>query len=214
MGNTATPPDVAPGGIELRTDGDATVVRVRAGAPGWQPVAGAVVAAAWAVASGTMLVRTVAAVRDGTAVGPGPAVFLLGVITGLGVYCVALSVWSMVGHETLRIARSRIAVSNPWLLGFATRRFHMRDVSPFACGDADCASETSEGCCCRWTTVAYKLTFGCGDRRVAVFNHLPRETKDWLRDKLNGRLAAFRGEEIEQGKGPEFELPPGRRPDD
>ena len=178
-----------PRGVSLTVATDRVVVRTRAGSLGWQPIVGIVASAIVFSVCAAVFLRVIALIRSGAAANPGPALFLSILGTLSGFYCVALCLWAMVGHEKLVILRRRLAISNPWLLGLPTRAFDLGEVKPFTCSERECGVRAEENsCCCRWSSVDYSLSFGYRDTRVRVFPQLPRQAKDWLRDRLNDAL--------------------------
>jgi len=181
-GQTVQPPE----GVRLVVGESGAQVSARAGSVGLRVVAALAIAVIWAAKWGLDLARLIVAVRAGTAENPGPGLFIFSVAALAGFYCAALFLWTMVGHETLSIRKAKLLLGNPWLFGLVKRRFPLDKVGSFECAGKDCGLQAeADSCCCRWSAEDYLLTFGYGGRRVPVFTHLPREAKDWLRDRLN-----------------------------
>ncbi len=184
-GNAKQPPGV----VFAMRDGRA-VVKARAGAPGWQPIAALIFSILWAVSWSAGLVRVIGSIHAGTAVNPGPAVFLCSLGALSGIYCAALCVWTMLGNERLVIGKKRLSISNPWLFGLRMCSFELSKLQPFVCSGRECGVQPEEkSCCCRWSAVDYAMSFGYKGRRITVFPQLPPKSKEWLRDRLNHILA-------------------------
>ena len=183
-----------PPGVEFAVKNGGAFVKARAGAVGWQPIVGIAISSVWAAAWGTGLVRVIAAMRTGTAVNPGPAVFLCVLGAFSGIYGAALCLWTMIGHERLVISDGRLSITNPWLLGLRTRRFVLAELRPFVCTGKECGGQAEErSCCCRWSAVDYTMSFGFRGERIIVFPQLSPAAKDWLRDRMNILLRASAG---------------------
>ena len=180
-------------GVEFHAATDGLVVRALAGSLGWQPILGVALSAAWAAAWGAGLARVVTSMEAGTAENPGPTLFLCALATLGGLYCVAFCLWTIFGHETLAIRRGRLSISNPWFFGRLERGVDLSEVKAFTCSGEACGVQPdASGCCCRWSSVDYALSFGHGGSRVSVFPQLPPATKEWLRDRLNDWLVTAR----------------------
>ena len=183
--------EARPRGVDYRADHGTVRVRAPAGSVGWQPMAATLIALAVAVSCTVGLLKAAATVRSGDAVNPGPLFFLLTVGALAGGYCTALCLWTMLGHEKLTIRNGTILVSSPWLFGLQTKRFKASAVGSFICSGEACGIRAEgDSCCCRWSAVDYSLSFGYGGARIPVFSQLPRDAKDWLRDRLNNALRA------------------------
>jgi hypothetical protein len=181
--------DNPPNGIEFSGSGGETRLRARAGKVTWPLMAAFLISAVWTVKWALDLAAFVRAFSQGPAENPGPAMFIHGFMVLAGFYCAALCLWTMVGHETLVLRGGRLSLGNPWLFGLRTRSYDAGKVEPFECRGQDCGVQAEgDTCCCRWSAVDYALTFGYNGRRVSVFPHLARESKDWLRERLNARL--------------------------
>ncbi len=138
--------------------------------------------------------KQIEAVRAGLPHDSIPALFIVFTVTSLaGLYCAGLCLWTMIGHVTLTIRNDKLLLGNPMLFGLRTRRFDLGKVKAFSCADKDCGLEADEkSCCCSWSSVDYNLNLESDGRRLSIFTHLPREAKDWLRDRLNAVLAQKR----------------------
>jgi len=144
-------------------------------------------AAKWLIESASLLRE----LGEGRAANPGPELFVFGVMGLAGLYCAVLMVWIMLGSERLTLRDGRLRHSNLWLFGIQTRRYPFKSIEGFQTLSKDCGTQ-AEGCCCTVSTVDYTLTFGHNGRRISIFSHLPRTSKDWLRDRLNAALAQAR----------------------
>jgi hypothetical protein len=119
-----------------------------------------------------------------------PRFIVYTVIALAGLYCAGLCLWTMIGHVTLTIQDGKLLLGNPWLLGMQSQSFDLGKVRAFSCTESDCGVQADgKSCCCSWSSVDYKLNLESDGRRVSIFTHLPREAKDWLRDRLNAVLA-------------------------
>lgn len=122
---------------------------------------------------------------------PGPELFIFALMGAAGLYCSCLMLWIMLGSERLIFRGNTMLHSNLWLFGMAKHRYNLRSVGTFQATSKECGAQ-AEGCCCTVSTVDYTLTFGHNGRRISVFSHLPRESKDWLKDRLNEAIAKVR----------------------
>jgi hypothetical protein len=145
----------------------------------------------WAAKWLTELAALLNRLNGGNVANPGPELFVFAVMGFGGVYCAVLMLWIMLGSERLTIRDGRLHHSNLWLFGLQIRGYPVESVGPFQALSKDCGAE-ADGCCCRVTTVDYTLTFGHNGRRISIFSHLPRASKDWLQDRLNAALAQAR----------------------
>lgn len=184
-----TPPATAPRGVRFAEIGDRVVLSVRAGNLNWQVIAASLIAILWTGGWGYSLIATIQEMRSAEAGDAGPALFVQGIATFIGLYCLMLCLWTMFGNERLVIARGRLHMSSPWWFGALRHSYDLRRVQPFATQSKDCGLE-GDSCCCRITNEAYPLTFGAGGHRVVVFSQLTNAAKDWIRDRMNAALEA------------------------
>jgi hypothetical protein len=181
----------SPPGVEFAVTGEGARVRARAGSVSPLATFIFIISALWTAKWGLDLAKLIAALRAGEAHDSTAALFIVYAVTSLaGLYCVGLTLWTMIGHETLTVRNGKLLLGNPWLLGLRARRFDLGKVHAFSCAEKDCGLEAdAKSCCCSWSSVDYKLNLESDGRRVSIFTHLPREAKDWLRDRLNAVLA-------------------------
>jgi hypothetical protein len=181
----------SPPGVEFSVTEQGARVRARAGSVSPLATAVFIISALWTAGWGLALASLIKDLRDGAPHDSTPALFIVyGMTTLAGLYCAGLCLWMMIGHETLLVRNGRLLLGNPWLLGLRSRRFDLSKVRAFSCEEKDCGLETdTRSCCCSWSLVDYKLSLESDGRRVSIFTHLPREAKDWLRDRLNAVLA-------------------------
>ena len=189
-----TEPDAgaAPAGVRVQVTGAAVVVRVRAGRLEAGAIAAALIAALW---GGGWLASLAGALRDLSAnklPNPAPEIAARALFAAVGVYCALLCLWAMLGHQRLVMRRGRLRLGSPWLLGLLARRYDLAQVRSFMTHDKDCSTK-HDGCCCHYSTVDYSLAFDYSGHPVQLFPHLPRESKDWLRERLNKALEQTRG---------------------
>ncbi|GEM_PF-2174439 len=177
----------APAGVTVRTTAGGLVVRVRAGTLDLRTMAAALIAAIWGLFWLTELARVLQALGAHTLANPIPEIAVHALFSFIGVYCTALCLWAMLGHERLVIRRGTLRLGSPWLLGLLTRRYDMEKVHSFMTHDKDCSTQ-HDGCCCHISTVDYALLFDYAGQPVPLFPHLSHEKKDWLRDRLNAAL--------------------------
>ena len=69
------------------------------------------------------------------------------------------------------------------------RSSHAKPLSVGSAARDSGAQAEEKGSCCGWSVVDYSLNLDYDGRRISVFVNLPREAKDWLRDRLNAVLA-------------------------
>jgi hypothetical protein len=181
----------SPPGVEFAVTGEGARVRARAGSVSPLATFIFIISALWTAKWGLDLAKLIAALRAGEAHDSTAALFIVYAVTSLaGLYCAGLTLWTMIGHETLTVRNGKLLLGNPWLLGLRARRFDLGKVHAFSCAEKDCGLEAdAKSCCCSWSSVDYKLNLESDGRRVSIFTHLPREAKDWLRDRLNAVLA-------------------------
>jgi hypothetical protein len=184
--------DAVPSGVRVLADGARVAVRVRAGRLEPRAIAAMLIAALWGILWITSLAGALRDLGAGKLPNPAPEIAGRALFAATGVYCVLLCLWAMIGHERLVMRRGRLRLSNPWLLGMLTRRYDLAHVRSFMTHDKDCGAK-HDGCCCHYSTVDYALAFDYSGRPVQLFPHLPRESKDWLRDRLNKTLEQMRG---------------------
>jgi hypothetical protein len=185
--------EVAPRGVRFNDSGERVVLCVRAGAVDWRSVAGGAISLIWTGVWVMSLLTTLHDMKAGTDDGNvGPALFVQGIATAIGLYCTLLCVWTMIGSERLVIMRGRLHMSSPWWFGGLRHSYDLRRVQPFTTQHKDCGLE-GDSCCCRITNEAYPLSFGAGGHRVVVFSQLPNAAKDWIRDRMNAALTSRRG---------------------
>jgi uncharacterized membrane protein YuzA (DUF378 family) len=181
----------SPPGVEFALTEQGARVRARAGTV--SPLATLIflISALCAGGGGLFLANLVKALLAGQAHGSVAASFAVYTVLSLaGLYCAGLCLWTMIGHATLMIRGGTLLLGNPWLLGLRTGRFDLSKVRAFSCAEADCGLQAdAKSRCCSWSSVDYKLHLESDGRRVSIFAHLPREAKDWLRDRLNAVLA-------------------------
>ena len=176
-----------PEGVEWHRDGDNVEVTARAGRVEWRSIAGLALAAVWTLAGARWLVGAWSGVaREGFAPRSAEAV-LSTLVTAAGLYGVLLVLWSMFGRERLVVRRGEwLKISNPWLFGLCSKRFGAQRVSRFEAAARACDVRSEKGsCCCGWSADGPTLTFGCGDKRIAVFLQLPPEAQARLAARLN-----------------------------
>ena len=182
----------SPPGVEFAVTEQGARVRARAGTVSPLATLGFIIAVLW---TGVWALyfpsKLIEAVRAGTPHDSTPALFIVFTVASLaGLYCAGLCLWTMIGHVTLTIRNGTLLLGNPLLFGLRTRRFDLSKVRAFSCVGKDCGLETdAKSCCCSWSSVDYKLNLESDGRSISIFTHLPREAKDWLRDRLNGLLA-------------------------
>lgn len=181
----------APVGVRVRATAGGLVVRVRAGSLEPRTIAAALIAAIWGLFWLTELARVLHELTANKLVNPVPEIAVHAVFSLVGIYCTALCLWAMLGHERLVICRGRLRLGSPWLLGLLTRRYDLAKVHSFMTHDKDCSTK-HDGCCCHISTVDYALAFDYAGQAVPLFPHLSHESKDWLRDRLNAALGATR----------------------
>ena len=181
----------SPPGVEFAVTEQGARVRARAGSVSPLATIIFIISALWTAKWGLDFAKLIVALRAGTAHDSTAALFIVYAVTSLaGVYCAGLCLWTMIGHETLMVRNGKLLLGNPWLLGLRTLRFDLSRVQAFSCAEKDCGLEAdAKSCCCSWLSVDYKLNLESDGRRVSIFTHLPREAKDWLRDRLNAVLA-------------------------
>jgi len=181
----------SPPGVEFAVTEQGARVRVRAGSV--SPLATVIFffSALCAGGGGLFLANLIKDLGAGEAHGSVPARFIVyTVLSVAGLYCAGLSLWMMIGHETLLVRGGKLLLGNPWLLGLRNLRFDLGKVRAFSCAEKGCGLEADEkSCCCSWSSVDYTLNLHSDGRRFSIFTHLPREAKDWLRDRLNAVLA-------------------------
>jgi hypothetical protein len=179
----------SPPGVEFAVTEQGARVRARAGSV--SPLMTLVfVASAIAAGTGLYLPGLIADLRAGTRSDAAASIFLCAIVSLAGLYCAGLCLWTMIGHVSLTVRGGKLLLGNPWLLGLRSRRFDLSKVQAFSCAEKDCGVQTdAKSCCCSWSSVDYKLNLESDGRRISIFTHLPREAKDWLRDRLNGVLA-------------------------
>jgi hypothetical protein len=175
----------SPPGVEFAVTEQGARVRARAGTVSPLATVIFIISALW-TAKWALDLAHIIVMHDFTA-----APFIIFVVTSLaGLYCAGLCLWTMIGHITLTIRDGNLLLGNPWLFGLRTRRFDLGKVHAFSCAEKDCGLEAdAKSCCCSWSSVDYKLNLESDGRSVSIFTHLPREAKDWLRDRLNAVLA-------------------------
>ena len=185
----------SPPGVEFAVTEQGARVRARAGSVSPLATIIFIISALWTAKWGLELAQLILLILTCRLVGEAhdsmPALFIVCSVTTLaGLYCVGLCLWTMIGHVTLTIRDGELLLGNPWLFGLRPRRFDLSKVHAFSCADKDCGLEADrKSCCCSWSSVDYKLNLESDGRRVSIFTHLPREAKDWLRDRLNAVLA-------------------------
>jgi hypothetical protein len=180
----------APPGVEFAVTGEGARVRARAGSVSPLATFIFIISALWTAKWGLDLAKLIVALRAGTPHDSAAALFIVYAVTSLaGLYCAGLCLWTMIGHETLTVRNGKLLLGNPWLLGLRARRFDLDEVQAFSCAEKDRGLEADAKSCCSWSSVDYKLNLESDGRRVSIFTHLPREAKDWLRDRLNALLA-------------------------
>ena len=172
-----------PAGVRVAGEDGRLVIHVRAGAPGWQPWIVAVLTGIWTASWGLGAAHAVKAIAAGELPASDPALFLCGAAALIGLYVTVLCLWTMFGREALVIHNHSLWAGTPWLFGFPLKRYDLREIGPFACSGKDCGAQ-ADGCCCSWSTVDYHLGFQHQGKHVPLFVQLPREAKDWMRDKL------------------------------
>ena len=181
----------SPPGVEFAVTEQGARVRARAGSV--SPLATLIfcLSALCAGGGGLFLANLIKDLVSGQAHGSVAAYFIVyTVIAAAGLYCAGLCLWTMIGHVTLTIRGGKLLLGNPWLFGLRTQRFDLSNVHAFSCAENDCGTRADvKSCCCSWSSVDYKLHLESDGRRVSIFTHLPREAKDWLRDRLNAVLA-------------------------
>ena len=181
----------SPPGVEFAVTEQGARIRARAGTVSPPATIVFILSALWTAKWGLDLAKLIVALRAGTPHDSAAALFIVYAVTSLaGLYCAGLCLWTMIGHETLTVRDGKLLLGNPWLFGLRSRRFDLNKVQAFCCAEKDCGLEAdAKSCCCSWSSVDYKLILESDGRRVSIFTHLPREAKDWLRDRLNGVLA-------------------------
>ena len=181
----------SPPGVEFAVTEQGARIRARAGTVSPLATVTFIIAAVCAGGGGLFLANLIKDLLVGEAHSSVPARFIVYSVMSLaGLYCAGLCLWTMIGHVTLTIRNGKLLLGNPLLFGLRTRRFDLSKVQSFSCADKDCGLEAdAKSCCCSWSSVDYKLNLESNGRRVPIFTHLPREAKDWLRDRLNAVLA-------------------------
>jgi hypothetical protein len=181
----------SPPGVEFAVTEQGARVRARAGSVSPLVTLIFIISALWTAKWGLGLAKLIVALRAGAAHDSTAALFIVYAVTSLaGLYCAGLCLWTMIGHETLTVRNGKLLLGNPWLLGLRARRFDLGKVHAFSCAEKDCGPEAdAKSCCCSWSSVDYNLNLESDGRRLSIFTHLPREAKDWLRDRLNAVLA-------------------------
>jgi hypothetical protein len=191
LAETSVAPPPKPSDVTVIADGRTVEVRARAGRvnPGLAVafVLSLIWTAKWLVDLGAAIER----MRQGNAANPGPELFVTAVMGLAGIYCAGLMLWIMLGSERLAVGGGRLRRGNLWLFGVMTHKHPLGAVGAFETASKDCGTE-ADGCCCSVSTVDYTLFFRHNGRRISVFTHLSRPTKDWLRDRLNAALAQAR----------------------
>lgn len=182
-----------PRGARVREVAGGVSVSVRAGGLDARTAAAGLVSAIWALFWVLDLADAFRAMAAGKLSNPGVEIAVRIVLAAVGGYCTLLCAWSLFGHDRLIMRRGRLRAGNPWLLGALTRRYDLANVRSFVTHGKDCGAH-SDGCCCGYSSVDYSLAFDHGGKRVELFRQLPRETKDWLRDRLNVSLERLRAQ--------------------
>jgi hypothetical protein len=181
----------SPPGVEFAVTEQGARVRARAGSVSPLATVVFIISVLWTAKWGLDLAKLIVALRTGTPHDSAAALFIICAVTSLaGLYCAGLCLWTMIGHVTLTIRGGNLLLGNPWLFGLRTRRFDLNKVHAFSCAEKNCGLEANaKSCCCSWSSVDYKLNLEADGRSIPIFTHLPREAKDWLRDRLNAVLA-------------------------
>lgn len=183
----AVDPASIPKGLRVSASEAGAVVRVRAGGLGLGVLAALAIAGVWTFFWGAEWIKAMHSFRAGTLSNPGAELTVRTIASLIGLYCVCLALYTMLGHERLVIRGNRLRLSSPWLFGVLTRTFDVTRMKLFACDHKDCHGG-HDSCCSGHQFVDYPFTFGYGGHRVSVFPYLNREAKDWLCHRLNAIL--------------------------
>ena len=145
-----------PRGVEFtRTEGGVRV-RARAGKVAPLPTVAFIIAAIWAGKWGLDLAVLIVALRAGKAQDSSAALFVCAVASLAGLYCAALCLWTMIGHEVLAIRNGKLYLGNPWLFDLVSRRCDLGKVGAFSCADRGSGARAEEEAAAaagrRWTT--------------------------------------------------------------
>ena len=187
MSETAASEAPPPAGVSVRATGGGLVVRVRAGSLEPRTMAAALLAAIWSLFWLSNLARVFHELGAHTLANPVAEIGVHAVFSFVGIYCVALCLWAMLGHERMVIRGGLLRLGSPWLLGTLTRSYDLAKVRSFMTHDKDCSTKHDD-CCCHYSTVDYTLAFDYAGHPVPLFPHLSHESKDWLRDRLNSAM--------------------------
>lgn len=177
----------APTGAQKVVRSAAIIVKVRAGRMEARAMAAMIISAIWGAFWLTSLAAALRQSSEHQTANPTAEIAVRAVMAAAGIYCALLCLWAMFGHDRIVMRRGRLLLGNPWLLGALTRRYDLARVGSFRTGNKDCGAK-HDGCCCSYSTVDYSLAFDYGGKLVPFFQHLPREAKDALRDRLNAAL--------------------------
>lgn len=185
MDQEAMADERVPAGLRVETRGGALVVTARAGKVTAALMVAFIIAMLWTAKWALDLVRLLH--ERAHQADFGPQLFVSALMAAIGAYCVMLLLWSMIGHSRLVVRGGRLYLGNPWLFGLVNHAYDVRRIESLRCAGKDCGAE-GEGCCCKFSTVDYTLSFGYGPERISIFPHLDRAAKDWLHARLTAAL--------------------------